>query len=220
MAERLAGELSHVIDSAAFRRDAATFLSLPQASVDRLMALVENHATFDVPATDLTEFEKACNLEGQGRHVLAAAQLIRSAVRRVDQEERQTALIDFASSMKVKSFEPEHFSQFFSALPNLEREDLRSAAIAVAPTLVDSRLYSDLRVVSHGSVVDWELVPVVVARLGFDENIAGQQALFIQLTEESLADLKREIERAEHVLRAIHDRLGERIRLGKENDTD
>ena len=122
--------------------------------------------------------------------------------------------------MKVKSFEPEHFSQFFSALPNLEREDLRSAAIAVAPTLVDSRLYSDLRVVSHGSVVDWELVPVVVARLGFDENIAGQQALFIQLTEESLADLKREIERAEHVLRAIHDRLGERIRLGKENDTD
>ena len=122
--------------------------------------------------------------------------------------------------MKVESFEPKRFSQFFSALPNLEREDLRSGAIAVAPTLVDSRLYSDLRVVSHGSVVDWELVPVVVARLGFDENIAGQQALFIQLTEESLADLKREIERAEHVLRAIHDRLGERIRLGKGNDSD
>jgi len=122
--------------------------------------------------------------------------------------------------MKVEPFGPEHFSQFFSALPNLEREDLRSAAIAVAPTLVNSRLYSDLRVVSHGSVVDWELVPVVFARLGFDENVAGQQALFIQLTEESLADLKREIERAEHVLRAIHDRLGERIRLGKRNDSD
>lgn len=220
MADRLAGELSRVIDSAAFRKDAVTFMSLPQASVDQLVALVDNHATFDVPATDLAEFEKTCNLEGQGRHMLAAARLIRSAVRRIDQEERQTALVDFASSMKVESFEPEHFSRFFSALPNLEREDLRIAAIAVAPTLVESRLYSDLRVVSHGSVVDWELVPVVVARLGFDENVAGQQALFIQLTEESLADLKREIERAEHALRAIHDRLGDRIRLGKRNDSD
>ena len=90
---------------------------------------------------------------------------------------------------------------------------MRRAAIAVAPTLSDVRLYSDLRVISHGPAAEWELVPVVVARLGFDENVAGQQALFIQLTEESLAELKREVERAEVALRAIRDRLGEPMLL-------
>lgn len=220
MADRLTAALSHVVESAAFRRDAATFFALPQASVDQLAALVENHATFDVPTSDLAEFERICNLEGQGRHLLAAAQLIRLALRRIDQNERQDSLIEFAASMQVESFEPEHFADFFSALPNLEREDIRNAAIAVAPTLVEARLYSDLRVISHGSVVDWELVPVVVARLGFDESVAGQQALFIQLTEESLGELRREVERAEEALRVIHDRLGKRIRLSQVDGND
>ena len=216
MFDRFSRALSSYLDNDTFRRDAAMFLSLPPASVDNLIALIENHGTFDVPMSDLGEFENTCGLEGKGRHVLAAAKLIRAAAKNIDDSDRNQELNSFASLMKVTQFSPEKFSRFFSELPNLQRKDLRKAAIAVAPTLSDVRLYSDLRVIPHGPASEWELVPVVVARLGFDENVAGQQALFIQLTEESLAELRREVERAEVALRAIRDRLGEPMLLRKD----
>lgn len=212
MADQLTDALSDVVGNPSFRRDAAIFLSLPKDTVARLMALVENHGTFDIPPSEVLKFERDCNLEDQGRQVLAAAQLIRPAVRRIDPlEERRQSLVEFAALMNVHPFQPDDFSQFFSELPKLEREELRNAAIAVAPTVVGSNLYCDLRVIPHGSPEDWRLKPLVVARLRFDELVAGQQALAIQLTEESLAELKQEIEQAQVVLQGIRDRFGERI---------
>ena len=61
-----------------------------------------------------------------------------------------------------------------------------------------------------------QLVPVVVARLEFDEPVAGQEALFIQLTEESFAELKRQVERMEKTLQAIRDRFGDQIIAGND----
>ena len=219
MTDQLTEALSRVVGNSSFRRDAALFLSLPKSSVDQLADLVESHGTFDVPPSDVSKFEQDCNIEDQGRQVLTAARLIRSAVRRIGQtEERHRSLTSLASLMDVDQFDPEDFSRFFSELPELDREENRKAAIAVAPTVVDAHLYGDLRVMHHGPVEDWKLVPVVVARLGFDEPVAGQQALFIQLTEESLADLKREIEQAEAALRGIRDRLGNHVFVGEKND--
>ena len=219
MADQLTEALSRVVGNSSFRSDAALFLSLPKSSVDQLADLVESHGTFDVPSSDVSKFEQDCNIEDQGRQVLTAARLIRSAIRRIDQtDERRRSLTSFAALMAVDPFDPEDFSQFFSDLPELDREEQRRAAIAIAPTVVDAHLYGDLRVVHHGPVEDWKLVPVVVARLEFDEPVAGQQALFIQLTEESLADLKREIERAETTLRSIRDRLGEMFFVGARSE--
>ncbi len=218
MADQLTDALTRFVDNPSFRRDAARFLSLPKTSVDELTDIVESHGTFDVPSSDVSIFEQVCNLKGQGRQVLEAARLIRSAVRRLDRtDERHRSLMEFAALMNVDPFDPADFSRFFSALPELEKGELKNAAIALAPTVVDTHLYSDLRVISHGSVEDCKLVPVVFARLQFDELVAGQHALFIQLTEESLADLKREIEQAEVTLRGIRDRLGEHVFVGEKN---
>ena len=218
MADQLTDALGRVIGNSSFRRDAALFLSLPKSSVDKLADLVESHGTFDVPSSDVSKFEQDCNIENQGRQVLTAARLIRSAIRRIGQtDERHRSLVSFAARMAADPFDPEDFSRFFSELPELDREERRKATIAVGPTVVDAHLYSDLRVMHHGPVEDWKLVPVIVARLEFDESVAGQEALFIQLTEDSLADLKREIEQAETTLRGIRNRLGEHV-LGEHNE--
>lgn len=219
MADQLTEHLGDVVYNPSFRRDAARFLSLPKESVDRLADLVERHGRFDVPSGDVLRFEQGCDLEDQGRQVLAAAQLIRQAVRHIGPpDERRQNLIDFAALMRVDPFQPDDFSRFFSELPKIEREERRNAAVAVAPTVVESQLYCDLRVISHGAVEDSKLVPVVVARLQFDEPVAGQQALFIQLTVDSLADLKREIDQADVTLRGLHDRLDRNIFWEKPRD--
>ena len=217
MPNQLVRALGPLVDQPTFRRDATQFLSLPSSSVERLVSLIEEHATYNIPPDDLHQFERACNLSGQGRQVLAAAQVIRSAVEGIDQKEhRDRDLIDFASLLEVESFAVERFSSLFSPLPRLEAQDVRSTAIGLAPTMVNTQLYSDLRVISEAPGIDWALVPVVVARLEFDEPVAGQQALFIQLTEESFADLKRQVERMEKTLQAIRDRFGDQIIAGND----
>ena len=212
MPNQLVRALGPLVDQAAFRRDAARFLSLPSSSVNRLISLVEEHATFNVPPDDLLEFEMACKLKEQGRQVLAVAQVIRSAIQGIDQQgRREQDMIGFASQLGVEPFAPEHFLSLFSRLPRLERQDVRSIAIALAPTIVDTQFYSDLRFISDAPDMEWALVPVVVARLGFDEPVAGQQALFVQLTEESFADLKRQVEQMEKTLEVIRDRFRDHI---------
>ena len=178
MPDELIGELGPWIDNPEFRADAVRFFSLSQDAVDKLVALIESHATFNVPANEIAEFESAYGLEGNGRGILAAARWIRSSVRRIDREdERRKELIGFAALVGVESFVPDSFSGFFSSLPNLDNENLRNSTIAIAPNLVGANLHSDLRVVSDPNA-ECKLVPVVFARLEFDEPVAGQQALF------------------------------------------
>ena len=210
MSDELISALGRWIDDPEFRADAVKFLSLSQDAVDKLVALVEKHVTFDVPASEIAEFESACGLDRNGRGILAVAQLIRSSVRRIDQDERRETLIDFAALMGVESFVPEHFSALFSSLPELDKEELRTNAITIAPNLVGANLYSDLRVVSD-SDVEYMLVPVVFARLVFDEPIAGQRALFIQITEDSLAELEQEIKKTKEILQIVRSRFGSDI---------
>ena len=147
MAERLTEALGRVVGNSSFRRDAALFLSLPRSSVDNLAALVESHGTFDVPSSEVSKFEQDCNLEDQGRQVLTASRLIRSAIRRIDNtEDRRRSLASFAALMTVDPFDPDDFSRFFSDLPELDGEEQRRAAIAVAPTVGDTHLDGNLRV--------------------------------------------------------------------------
>ena len=210
MSDELINALERWIDDPAFRADAAEFLSLSQDAVDKLLALIEKYVTFDVPASEIAEFESACESDGNGRGILAAAQLIRSSVLRIDQDERRENLIDFAALVGVESLVPEYFSAFFSSLPKLDNEELRTSAIAIAPTLADISLNSDLRVVPDPNV-ECKLVPVVFARLEFDEPVAGQRALFIQITEDSLEELEHEIKKTKELLQIVRSRLGSNI---------
>ena len=216
MPNQLVRALGSLVDQPTFRRDAAMFLSLSSTSVDRLVSLIEEHATFSVPTDDLREFEIACNLKGHGRQALAVARVIRSAVEGIDDEVRDRDLTDFASQLEVESFAAERFSSLLSPLPRLEAQDVRSTAVALAPNIVNTQLYSDLRVIPDAPGIEWALVPVVVGRLEFDEEVFGQQALFIQLTEDSLAQLKQSVEQVEETLHAIRHRFGDMIISGKD----
>ena len=121
------------------------------------------------------------------------------------------SLAHLALLMGVEPFVPEDFSElFFSPLPQMDKEDLRTRAIAMAPTLASVTLSSDLRVVSDANV-ECGLVPVVLARLEFDEPVAGQHALFIQITEDSLGKLEREIKKAKEVLQLVRSRFGSEL---------
>ena len=215
MPDELINELGRLIDNPEFRDDAVKFLSLSQEAVDKLVALIERHATFDVPTSEIAEFESAFGLDGKGRGILTAAGLIRSSVRRINQEEeRRENLIDFAALVGVKPFVPEHISEFFSSLPELDNNDLMTDAIEIAPNLVGANLQSDLRVVLDSNNLEYRLVPVVFARLEFDEPVAGQQALFIQITEDSLAELEQEIQKTKGILQIVRSRLGSDIPSG------
>ena len=102
MPDQLTKALNSVVSNPSFRRDAARFLSLPKEAVDRLTELVESHGTFDVPASDVLRYEQECDLEGQGRQVLAADRLIRLAVQRLERNhDRRQNLTDFAALMNV-----------------------------------------------------------------------------------------------------------------------
>ena len=217
MPRTLIDELTAWADNPDFRSDAAEFLSLSREAVDALVGLIGEHASFNIPAGAVSEFETEYEIRGSGRGILAAAQLIRSVARRHDQDELDAGMIDFARSVGVESFLPQDFSVFFSWLPGLDMEALRDTAIQAAPTLVRVGLSCDLRVVSDPPNMTWGLVPVVFARLEFDESVAGQQALWVQLTEESVGKLKRELEKVQETLRSVHDRYeADLLAAGKE----
>ena len=216
---KLIDALARWADDQEFRDDAVQFLSLSGEAIGALVVLIERHATFDVPASEVSEFETKYELAGSGRGILAAAQLIRAAVRRYDNYEHDEDLIGFANSVGVKLVAPARFSRFFSRLPRLDTEALSDRAIQVAPTLVNIGVYCDLRVVSDPPNVEWGLVPVVLVRLEFDENVAGQQALFVQLTEKSIGKLKREVEKAEEILRSVRNRYGTDLLAKKGGET-
>ena len=215
---RLVDALAPWTDNQEFCRDAAKFLSLSGDAITALVALIENHATFGVPASEVAQFETNYELVGSGRGILAAAQLIRSVVRRYDDYDCEQDLIEFANSVGVGSVAP-GFSRFFSRLPRLDTEVITGRAIQVAPTVVNVNGYCDLRVVSDPPNVKWGLVPVVVMRLEFDESVAGQQALFVQLTEESIGKLKREVEKVGDTLTSARRRYATDLLAQKGGET-
>ena len=219
LANKLSDALTPWSDNQEFHDDAAQFLSLSGEAIDALVVLIEKYATFDVPISEVSEFEAKYKLARSGRGILGAAQLIRSAVRRYDNNEHDADLIDFANSVGVNSVVPAHFRRFFSRLPRLDTKALSDRAIQVAPTVVNVGAYCDLRVVSDPPNVEWGLVPVVLVRLEFDESVAGQQALFVQLTEKSIGKLKREVEKAEETLRSVRNRYEADLLAEKEGET-
>ena len=208
MSDELLAALRPWVAEQDFRADAARFMSLSKDAVDMVVALITKHGTFSLPAGSIADFERASQLRGEGTGVLAAARLIRSAARRIPEDDaRSQDLSDLAALVGADSYVSENFSAFFADLPELDMEDLRNTAIAIAPTLVGVTMTSDLRVVSDPPNTQCALVPVVFARLEFDEPVAGQRAHFVQMTEESLAELEREIDKMRELSQTIDSRF-------------
>ena len=122
MPNKLSDALTPWAENQEFRKDAAQFLSLSEEAIDALLVLIEKHATFDVPTSEASEFEARYELARSGRGILAAAQLIRSAVRRYDNDEHDEDLIDFANSVGVNSVAPARFRRLFRGFRDWTRK--------------------------------------------------------------------------------------------------
>ena len=207
MSDRLIEALRPWVVESAFRADAANFLSLSQDAVDQLVTLMKKYATLDIPMSELTEFKSNYEIDGDIRGVIAAGRLIRKTVRRIQAEERDDCLNSFAERVGSRFFRPEYYAEFFSWLQELDIQDIRDSAIAVAPNLTDVVLTTDLRVVSDPPDVQCGLVPVIFARLEFDETIAGQQALFVQVTRDMVERLEHEVARTRELLKTVDVRF-------------
>ena len=80
----------------------------------------------------------------------------------------------------------------------------RRTAESVLPVLESVWLCCDLRAVpSEPTAHAPRYVPVIMARLGFDEPIAGQEAIFFQMTEEALAKLTSDVQRTREFIEKI-----------------
>ena len=98
--------------------------------------------------------------------------------------------------------------ELFAPRPGLEHDRQRQLVQAGAlPVLDDSWFFVDLRALEdqEGTV---RFVPVVLARLFFDEPIAGGVIAF-QLTAEGLRELKERVERAGDLLKAVEKQSSE-----------
>jgi hypothetical protein len=184
---------------------------MSQDAVDQLVVLMKKYATLDVPMTELTEFKSTYEIDGDIRGIIAAGRLIRKAVRRIQADDRNESLDRFAEGVGSRHFRREYFSEFFSWLHELDIEEIRASAIAVSPNLTDVVLSTDLRVVSDPPDVPCGLVPVIFARLEFDETIAGQQALFVQMTRDMIDRLEHEVARTREILKTVDARFDEDI---------
>jgi len=83
------------------------------------------------------------------------------------------------------------------------------------PVLTRLSVDVDLRAASSGanSDEDFGLVPVLVVRLEFDENVAGSDAIVFQVTEEDAAELVKTIARTTKLRKEILSRVPDDLLL-------
>jgi hypothetical protein len=88
----------------------------------------------------------------------------------------------------------------------------RRTAEAALPVLESVWLYCDLRAVpSEPQAEAPRYVPVITARLKFDETIAGQDGIFFQMTEEALDRLASDVQRTRELIEKIKLDLREKL---------
>ena len=182
-----------------FRANAAAFMSLHKAAVDKIVALVSQYRTFSIPTVGINDFEASARRKGEGPGIVAAAKVLRDAARTLPEASRDQELSAFASMIGVGSYDPASFLTFFADIPAWDAKARRLDTVTFAPTLVDFSMAADLRmVISDNDQV--ALVPVCFARLEFDELVAGQHSHFFQVTEKLLASLESEVKRMRGLL--------------------
>lgn len=72
-----------------------------------------------------------------------------------------------------------------------ERQEIREAETSTLPVVVDGRLTLDFRVLGHDDGV--RLVPVFVARIDFDEPVAGSESVSFQASRDSLERMRKRL---------------------------
>jgi hypothetical protein len=114
---------------------------------------------------------------------------------------------EIASELGIDDFprKAEALRRLFSPNEAYDRPTIRRrTAESVLPVLESVWLYCDLRAVAGEAATEApRYVPVIVARLRFDEPIAGQEAICFQMTEETLSRLASDVQRTRELTEKI-----------------
>jgi hypothetical protein len=197
-----------------FRKPIGDLLNLTPTQMETLRGLTDKSFELSGDAAkqfglDATDFSLALTLlrtlyigareEGEAA---VLEQLTQLAASRTDADARA-----LATNLAAKRKE---FGALLELRPEVERR-ARLAAIQRAgmAALEEAALFVDLRIVDGG---DWKMVPVVLARLNFDEPIqVGASSVTFQIPDAALSSLIEQLERAQKTAEDARKRLEDQM---------
>jgi hypothetical protein len=200
---------------ASFRASAGNLLSLTPAQMETLRQLTDKSfevssdaaKQFDLNPTDFRFaliFLRALYVGAREEGEAAILdQLGRLAASRTDSEARA-----LANNLESKRKE---FSALLELRPQVELNTRRAAVQRYGmAALQDVNFFVDLRIAEDGT--DWKVVPVVLARLNFDEPIQpGSNSVTFQIPDAVLATLRQQLEGAQKTADDARKRLGDQM---------
>jgi len=166
-------------------------------------ALAGLRGSLGKPAPDLLELLSVCGFlyDSALSEEVTDADLVRE-------------LLELGESLEVEipDDKVEALRSLFKPNPEYNRDRRRrSASEQAMPLLEQVSLHCDLRAVVAGPGRIEGYVPVVIARLEFDEPIAGQGAIVVQISQVALARLETELAAMRDVLSGVEQELGRRL---------
>lgn len=200
-----------------FRASIRQLLGLTAEQLGQVRDAVEAEKTISVTDSLIVRVGQAWELsEIEAMKTLSISSFLYEHVAtEEDTEALVSDLREVATGLDIGDFpsKEEALKRLFSPIPAYDRQVVRSRTIESPMPVLDSwSLYCDLRVVpKEGGTELMGYVPVIVARLRFDEPIAGQDGMFFQITEETLKRFLADVERIGGILEQV--KLDEKEKL-------
>ncbi len=203
----------------AFRSALADLLSLPPSLLTRLRQLTSG--SFDLPSGTAAEFQLD---ESRFNRALAAARTLYQTAR--EEGDPEVAVVAELRRIASASTDPKAkelalsldakrdlLLELLAARPAYDRDQRRDLVQRLAlPALEEVGFFVDLRTTRDPATNEVKLVPVVLARLGFDEPIqAGGGALSFQVPDSALAALRNQLDQLGKTLDDVRSRLTEQL---------
>jgi len=205
----LSTRIEDVWSDPVFRRAVRDLLSLDAAQQDRLLSLTEEG--FRLEGSPAESFRMSSDqyifMLGALRSLHSATVEFGLAAVSADVLELMEASRDEFSDVEAETARAT-LDKLLQPRPKLD-EQLKRGRIqrATYPALVDASLMVDLRPSFDGD--EAKLVPVVSARLTFDEPIASSGlVLSFQVPDEALAELRRELGGADELIERLRKQFG------------
>jgi len=200
-----------------FRESLRALLALTPEELDRFAAAGETENGFEPTDQLIRGLHEALGIsEKDIGNALAVCSFLYEGVREAPNAEGLVGeLAELATELGITDFPPKQdaLKHLFRRNEAYDRRTMRRrTAESVLPVLETVWLYCDLRAVPSEPTADApRYVPVIMARLKFDEPIAGQEGIFFQMTEEALIKLASDVQRTRELIERIKVDLRDKL---------
>lgn len=192
-----------------FRESLRALLTLTPEQLDRLAAAAETENGFEPTDQLIRDLHDALGIsEKDIGTVLTVCSFFHEGLRQAENGEglvRQLGEIATELGITDLPSKQDALKRLFRPNEAYDRRTIRRrTAESVLPVLETVWLYCDLRAVGAEPTAEApRYVPVIMARLKFDETMAGQEAIFFQMTEETLERLASDVQRTRELIEKI-----------------